>query len=63
MNSQTQKVKTSNGLAVMDIVAIVFLIQFILVVIFCFVLLMTAILTISIDLLLYSFSYISKFNI
>ena len=61
MNSQTQKVKTSNGLALMDIVAIVFLIQFILVVIFCFILLMTAILTIGTDLLLYYLGFISKF--
>ena len=50
-------------LTIMDIIAIIFLIQFILVVIFCFVLLMTAILTIGVDLLLYSFSYISKFNV
>ena len=48
-------------LTIMDIVAIIFFIQFILVVIFCFVLLMTTILTIGTDLLLYFLGFISKF--
>lgn len=48
------------GLTVVDIVAIIFLMQFILVIIFCFALLITAILTIGTDLLLYYFGFISK---
>lgn len=48
-------------LTIMDIIAIIFLIQFIIVVIFCFVLLMTTILTIGTDLLLYFLGFISKF--